>query len=68
METISITGDFKLILNQDILEKAGFFPGQEIQISLKSNLLELSKKKNPKSLKGFLKGIDTKVPREMDRL
>ena len=68
METISITGDFKLILNQDILEKAGFFPGQEIQISLKSNLLELSKKKNPKSLKGFLKGIDTSVPRDKDRL
>lgn len=68
METYSISNDFKLILNKDILEKAGFIPGQEIKINLKRNLLELSSKKEKKSLKGFLKGINTEVPREKDRL
>lgn len=68
METYSISNDFKLILNKDILEKAGFIPGQEIKINLKRNLLELSSKKEKKSLKGFLKGINTEVPREQDRL
>ncbi|MDT3740516.1 MAG: hypothetical protein RO257_13560 [Candidatus Kapabacteria bacterium] len=68
METYLISNDFKLILNKDILEKAGFNPGQEIKINLKKNFLELRLKNEKKSLKGFLKGINTDVPREHDRL
>jgi len=68
METYSISNDFKLVLNKDILEKAGFIPGQEIKIKLRENFLELSSKKVGNTLKGFLKGIDTEVPREKERL
>lgn len=68
METYCVSNDFKLVLNKDILEKAGFLPGQEIKINLRENTLELSSKKGGKSLKGFLKGIETDVPREKDRI
>jgi hypothetical protein len=68
METYSISNDFKLVLNKDILENAGFIPGQEIKINLREIFLELSSKIDGKTLKGFLKGIDTEVTREKDRL
>ncbi len=66
METYTITEDFKLVINKDILEKAGFMAGQEIKILFKENSLEIKAPKEKKSLKGFLKGINTDVHRDHD--
>jgi hypothetical protein len=42
--------------------------GAKIQVIQYENRLELIPIRDPKSLRGFLRGIDTKVDREQDRV
>lgn len=42
-------------------------PGQKIQVIALENRIELIPVRPMKAMKGFLKGIDTDVPREDDR-
>jgi hypothetical protein len=70
MENQNIIRENKLILEKEILENAGFYIGQKIRIISKNNKIEIIPipKKPVESLFGFLKGIDTTIEREPDRI
>ena len=68
METIKIAENQEITLPRRIAEKVGFKPGQKVTIIFHGDKIEIKPVKNKKSLRGFLKGIDTTVIREKDRL
>lgn len=68
METVTISPKFQVVIPRVVRESLGIKPGQKVQVILYDNRIELVLVKPTKKMRGFLKGIDTSVPREADRL
>jgi len=68
MGTVTISPKFQVVIPQLIRDKLSLSPGQKIQAIVYGNRIELIPLRPIKEMRGFLKGIDTKVERETDRL
>jgi AbrB family looped-hinge helix DNA binding protein len=68
METVTISPKFQVVIPKRIREGLGLHPGQKIQAVQYGDRVELVPVKPIKQMRGFLRGIDTDVPREADRL
>ena len=68
MSTVTISPKFQVVIPKEVREKLGLTPGQKVQTIVFEDRIELIPVKPVKKMKGFLKGIDTSVPREADRL
>jgi AbrB family looped-hinge helix DNA binding protein len=68
METVTISPRFQIVIPRTVRESLGIEPGQKVQVVLYNNRIELIPLKPVKKMRGFLKGIDTSVPRETDRV
>lgn len=67
MHTLTISPKFQVVIPKEIRESLKLRPGQKIQIVLLGNRIELIPVRPLDEIKGFLKGMDTDVPREQDR-
>ena len=67
METVTISPKFQVVIPKSIRERLGLSPGQKVQAVLYGDRIELIPLQPVKRMRGFLKGIDTSVPREPDR-
>ena len=67
METVTISPKFQVVIPKSIRERLGLSPGQKVQAIAYGDRIELIPVQPAKRLRGFLKGIDTTVPREPDR-
>lgn len=68
MEIITISPKFQIVIPKAIRESLKLAPGQKVQAIAYENRIELIPQRPLKKMRGFLKGIDTDVPREADRL
>ncbi|MFV1950047.1 MAG: AbrB/MazE/SpoVT family DNA-binding domain-containing protein [Anaerolineales bacterium] len=68
MNQVTVSPKYQVVIPKKVREKAGIKPGQKIQVIPYMGRIELIPVRNIKDSKGFLKGIDTKVEREPDRL
>lgn len=68
MRAVTITPKFQVVIPRDLRETMNIRPGTRVQILQYENRIELIPLKDPKSLRGYLRGIDTNVDREMDRV
>ena len=68
MKAVTVSPKFQVIIPRKIRESLAIQPGAKVQILQFENRIELIPLKSPKSLRGFLKGIDTNVHREQDRV
>ena len=68
MTTVTISPKFQVVIPKDVREKLGLTPGQKVQTILFEDRIELIPVRPIKKMKGFLKGIDTRVKREADRI
>ena len=68
METVTISPKFQVVIPKGIRERLKLRPGQKVQAILYDDRIELVPVRPAKALKGFLKGIDTTVAREDNRL
>jgi len=68
METVTVSPKFQVVIPKEIRESLKLAPGQKIQALLYENRIELIPVRPVKKMRGFLKGIDTTVNRESDRL
>jgi len=68
VSTVTISPKFQVVIPKDVREKLGLTPGQKVQTIVFEDRIELIPVKAVKRMKGFLKGIDTSVPREADRV
>ncbi len=68
METVTISPKFQIVIPKRIRDRLKLRPGQKIQAILYEDRIELVPVRPARKLKGFLKGIDTDMPREGDRV
>ncbi len=67
MATVTISPKYQVVIPKEIREKLGLTPGQKVQTVVFEDRIELIPVKPIKKMRGFLKGIDTRVAREADR-
>ncbi len=67
MSTVTISPKYQVVIPKEIREKLRLSPGQKVQTIAYDDRIELIPVVAIKKMKGFLKGINTDVPRETDR-
>ena len=68
METVTVSSKYRVVIPSRVRRRLGLKPGQKVQVILYDNRIEMIPVKPARELRGFLKGIDTTVEREPDRL
>jgi AbrB family looped-hinge helix DNA binding protein len=68
MKAVTVSPKFQVVIPRDLRESMDIKAGTKVQILQYENRIELIPLKSPKSLRGFLKGIDTHIDRELDRV
>ena len=68
METVTVSTKYQVVIPRAVRELLGVQPGQKVQVIPYKDRIELVPLKSPPELRGFLKGIDTTIAREPDRL
>jgi len=67
MGAAKISPKYQVVIPKQIRESLGLIPGQKMEALLYENRIELIPVRPVKKLRGFLKGIDTRIEREADR-
>ncbi len=65
--TITISPKFQIVIPKAIRDLLGLKPGQKLQAIPIGDRIELIPVRKLKDMRGFLRGIDTDVPRDDDR-
>ena len=68
MPAVTVSPKYQVVIPKAVRESMGIFSGQKIQVLTYQNRIELIPIKPMKKMKGFLKGIDTEVSRDRDRI
>jgi AbrB family looped-hinge helix DNA binding protein len=68
MAAVTVSPKFQVVIPKEIRKRFGLLPGQRIQLVVYGDRIELIPVMPAKRMRGFLKGIDTRVPREGDRV
>ena len=68
METVTVSPKYQVVIPSRIRKLLDMQPGQKVKVILYDNRIEMIPVKSVKSLRGFIKGIDTTLDREDDRL
>jgi len=67
METLTISPKFQVVIPKAIRETLRLEAGQKVQAIVYGDRIELIPVRPARRMRGFLRGIDTRVPREADR-
>jgi AbrB family looped-hinge helix DNA binding protein len=65
---VTVSPKFQVVIPKEIRESLRLAPGQKVQALLYENRIELIPVRPIKKMRGFLKGIDTTIDRENDRV
>ena len=68
METVTVSPKYQVVIPRSIREKLGIEVGQKVHAIALGDRVELIPVRSPRSMRGFLKGIDTRIERERDRV
>jgi AbrB family looped-hinge helix DNA binding protein len=68
METVKVSPKFQVVIPRKIRESLRIRPGQRIQVLVYEGRVEFIPLRRIKEMRGFLRGIDTTVERDQDRL
>jgi bifunctional DNA-binding transcriptional regulator/antitoxin component of YhaV-PrlF toxin-antitoxin module len=67
METVVVSEKYEVAIPRSFIERFNIYAGQEIELIPYQNRIEFIPRRPIRSMRGFLKGIQTDVPREDDR-
>lgn len=68
MNVVTVSPKFQVVIPRAIREALGIEPGQKVQAIAYEGRIEYIPVKPMKTMRGFLKGIDTLVERDPDRV
>jgi len=68
MQFVTISPKFQVVIPRPIRESLRLSPGQKVQVVEYNGRIELIPEKHIKELRGFIKGINTEIEREKDRV
>lgn len=67
MDVVTISPKYQVVIPRAVRERLQLEPGQKVQALVYDDRVELIPLRPAKALRGFLKGIDTSVPRDGGR-
>jgi AbrB family looped-hinge helix DNA binding protein len=68
METVTVSPKYQVVIPSQVRKVLGVEPGHKIQVLLYDNRIEMIPVKPVEQARGFLRGIDTSIDREVDRI
>jgi len=68
MNVVTISPKFQVVIPREIRERLELEPGQKVQALVFGNRIEFIPLRPAREMRGFLRGLDTTVHRERDRL
>ena len=68
MNTVMVSAEYQVVIPLDVRQSLGIQPGQEVQVIQYDNRVELIPLRPIQKARGMLKGIDTNIEREDDRI
>ena len=68
MQTVTVSSKYQVVIPRVIRRSLGIQPGQKVQAFLYGDRIEFVPLKPMRRMRGFLKGIDTSLEREADRV
>lgn len=68
MLSVTVSPKFQIVIPQAVREQLHIEAGRKLQVLVYDKRIELLPLESPQQLRGFLRGIDTTVERESDRV
>ncbi len=68
MDIVTISPKYQVVIPRAVREQLNLAPGQKMQALAYDDRVELIPLRPAAALRGFLKGIDTTVERDVDRV
>jgi len=68
MDAVTISPKFQVVIPLTVRRALGLRPGQKVQVIRYGERIELIPLRPMREIRGFLRGIDTTVKREQDRV
>jgi AbrB family looped-hinge helix DNA binding protein len=68
METSTVSPKYQVVIPKKVRKQLGIKVGQKVQVLPYNGRIEIIPIESIKKARGLLKGIDTKIEREKDRL
>ncbi len=68
MPTVTVSPKYQVVIPEEVRESLRIKPGMKVQVLLYEGRIELVPVRPMREMKGYLKGMDTSVPRDDDRV
>jgi len=68
MTTVTVSPKYQIVIPKSVRDAMGIFAGQKVQVMTFQNRIELIPIQPIRKMRGFLKGLDTTVKRDRDRV
>ncbi len=68
MSIVTVSPKFQVVIPREVRESLQISPGQKVQVFEYEGRVEFVPVQPARQLRGFLRGVDSRVPREKDRL
>ncbi len=67
MDVVTISPKYQVVIPRSVRERLQLEPGQKVQAIVYGDRVELIPLRTARSLRGFVRGIDSHVERDTDR-
>lgn len=68
METVTVSPKYQVVIPKRVRQALKIIPGQKVQVVLYENRIQMIPIIPMQDIRGFIKGLDTNVERDSDRV
>lgn len=68
METVKVSPKYQVVIPRKARQSLGLRPGQRVRVLVYDRRIEFIPLRRMKEMRGFLRGIDSSVERDRDRV